>query len=113
MSFIGLFANIASQTAVTSCMKGCAVSSSSKIINKILIPAGIFFTSWAVGDMTQDYVERDIKAIKYNTRTEKEIKNYINELKKSVESTEKAKDNVVIENVFNKEGSEDGDSTNA
>ena len=114
MSFIGLLVNACSQTAVKSCMKGCAIKSSSQFINKVVIPAGIFFTSMSAGEITQGCIENDIKELKRTVKTTKMLGDRINEIKNKGDEPEQAKkDNVVIENVFNKEGSEDGDSTNA
>ena len=109
---LGAIANFAGSSAATSCMKGVAMKSGYKIIDKVMIPVGIFIISSMVGDMCQDYTEKKVDEIKESIKEMKNIKESLNKAKNDIcdDFTEEDVDEIVS-NVFKErvtERDEDG-----
>lgn len=101
---IGFISNIAVYEAAMSCMKGVAMSSGSKIVDKIVIPAGIFILASMAGDEAQKYTETKVK----------ETVESLKSIKKDLEDSSEETPDLVVENVFDKkEDEENGESDNA
>ena len=89
---IGFIANFCGYEAAMSCIKGVAVKSGTKFIDKIAIPVGAFLIASLVGDKVQEFTEEKVV----------EVKNTVAEIR---EAEVKTSDNLcqeVISNVFGK-----------
>ena len=89
---IGFIANFCGYEAAMSCIKGVAVKSGTKFIDKIAIPVGAFLIASLVGDTVQEFTEEKVV----------EVKNTVAEIR---EAEVKTSDNLcqeVISNVFGK-----------
>lgn len=106
---IGAIANFCGYEAAMSCIKGVAVKSSSKIINKIAIPVGAFLIASMVGDKVQEYTEEKVN----------EAKAAINDVKRQIEEQNAVNEPETVSNVFDtvesteEEVVEDGESKDA
>lgn len=106
---IGAIANFCGYEAAMSCIKGVAVKSGSKIINKLAIPVGAFLIASMVGDKCQFYAESKVN----------EVKTAINDVKRQVEEQNAVNEPETVSNIFDtvesteEEVTEDGDSENA
>lgn len=101
---IGAIANFCGYEAAMSCIKGVAVKSGTKIIDKLAIPVGAFLIASLVGDKVQEYTEEKVV----------EVKNTVAEIRDARVKTSDEFCEEVVNNIFeDKEVVEDGDSENA
>ena len=94
---IGFIANICGYEAAMSCIKGVAVKSSSKIINKVAIPVGAFLIASMVGDKVQKYTEEKVVEVKNSVAEIRDIRDTVSDIKTSDDLCQE-----VISNVFGK-----------
>ena len=100
---IGMFANFAGYEAAISCIKGVAVKSGSKIIDKIAIPVGAFLIASLVGDKVQEYTETKVE----------EVKNTVAEIRDARVKTSDDLAEEIVNNIFDEEVDENVGSENA
>ena len=101
---IGAIANFCGYEAAMSCIKGVAVKSGTKIIDKIAIPVGAFLIASLVGDKVQEYTETKVE----------EVKNTVAEIR-DARKVDISEDDVeeIVNNIFDEEVDENGGSENA
>ena len=101
---IGAIANFCGYEAAMSCIKGVAVKSGTKIIDKLAIPVGAFLIASLVGDKVQEYTEKQIE----------EVKNTVSEIRDARVKTSDEFCEEVVNNIFeDEEVTEDGSSKDA
>lgn len=113
---LGMIANFAAYEAAMSCIKGVAVKSGCKFIDKAVIPVGAFIIASMIGDKAQDYTEGKVEEVKTMVKATKgliDAKNNSDDL----DDFDIFEDEIV-ENVFDKaeevkEEEENGESGNA
>lgn len=89
---IGFIANVCGYEAAMSCIKGVAVKSGTKFIDKIAIPVGAFLIASLVGDKVQEFTEEKVE----------EVKNTVAEIREAEVKTSDDLCQEVISNVFGK-----------
>ena len=87
---LGMLANYAVHKTVVSCIKGVATKSGCEVIDKFVIPAGMFIMGSMVGYSAEEYVDKRVKDAK-------------EEVTKMIEKAKaENKNETVVENVFEK-----------
>lgn len=94
---IGFIANVCGYEAAMSCIKGVAVKSGTKIIDKIAIPVGAFLIASLVGDKVQEYTEEKVVEVKNTLAEVREARDTVSDIKTSDEFCEE-----IVNNVFGK-----------
>lgn len=105
---IGAIANFCGYEAAMSCIKGVAVKSGTKIIDKVAIPVGAFLIASLIGDKVQEYTEEKVVEVKNTVAEIRDARDTVSGIKTSDEFCEE-----VVNNIFDEEVTEDGDSENA
>lgn len=100
---IGAIANFCGYEAAMSCIKGVAVKSGTKIIDKIAIPVGAFLIASLVGDKVQEYTETKVE----------EVKNTVVEIRDARVKIPDDFAEEVVNNIFDEEVDENAGSENA
>lgn len=100
---IGAIANFCGYEAAMSCIKGVAVKSGTKIIDKIAIPVGAFLIASLVGDKVQEYTETKVE----------EVKNTVAEIRDARVKTSDDLAEEIVNNIFDEEVDENVGSENA
>ncbi len=94
---IGFIANVCGYEAAMSCIKGVAVKSGTKFIDKVAIPVGAFLIASLVGDKVQKYTEEKVVEVKNTVAEVRDAKDTVNDIKTPDEFCEE-----IINNVFGK-----------
>lgn len=94
---IGFIANVCGYEAAMSCIKGVAVKSGTKFIDKIAIPVGAFLIASLVGDKVQEFTEEKVVEVKNTLAEVRDARDTVSDVKTSDEFCEE-----IINNVFGK-----------
>ena len=115
---LGTIANFAAYEAAMSCIKGVAVKSGSKFIDKAVIPVGAFIIASMIGDKAQDYTEGKVEEVKTMVKAAKNLADAKRNGDLLDDFDDFDFDDGIVENVFDKaeevkEEEENGESGNA
>ena len=94
---IGFIANVCGYEAAMSCIKGVAVKSGTKFIDKVAIPVGAFLIASLVGDKVQEFTEEKVVEVKNTLAEVREARDTVSDIKTSDEFCEE-----IVNNVFGK-----------